>query len=124
MNAKKYTLLALIAVLTGVAFYSMKGMLTPYVSFSRAMAGGEYVQIIGARDKGSSPEHGVGFFTFTLRDGDGAIMKVRHQGTKPLNFEHADQVVALGVYNNKTGEFDADKLLVKCPSKYSRENKQ
>jgi len=48
-------------------------------------------------------------------------MRIRYSGVKPLNFEHAKQVVALGKYNKSDKIFEADKILVKCPSKYTKE---
>jgi cytochrome c-type biogenesis protein CcmE len=38
---------------------------------------------------------------------------------KPANFEDAVSIVAIGRYEN--GVFAAEKLLVKCPSKYQGE---
>ncbi|MGH9361973.1 MAG: cytochrome c maturation protein CcmE, partial [Thermoanaerobaculia bacterium] len=37
---------------------------------------------------------------------------------KPANFEDAISIVAIGRYDQAGGEFAADQLLVKCPSKY------
>ena len=46
-------------------------------------------------------------------------MLVRYKGVKPDNFDEAYHVVAIGKY---TGDaFAADKLLIKCPSKYEAE---
>ncbi|HOK54623.1 MAG TPA: cytochrome c maturation protein CcmE [Armatimonadota bacterium] len=55
---------------------------------------------------------------FFIRDTKGEEMKVIYKGVKPSNFEHADRVVAVGKYHN--GAFQAEKLLVKCPSKYQK----
>jgi cytochrome c-type biogenesis protein CcmE len=65
-------------------------------------------------------EHYEGYFTFTMKDAAGLSLKVRYEGAKPLNFEHAANVVALGSYNAGEKRFEAEKLLVKCPSKYQR----
>jgi cytochrome c-type biogenesis protein CcmE len=43
---------------------------------------------------------------------------VRYHGVKPANFEDAVSIVAIGRYDAAASEFAADKLLVKCPSKY------
>ncbi len=124
MNHKKLILPVLVVVFAGVAFFSMRDMLTPYVPFNKAMESGDYVQIIGSRDRQAKPVHGEGYFSFTLKNKTGAVMKVRHKGSKPLNFEHAEQVVAMGTYDRDNNLFEADKILVKCPSKYTRENKK
>ncbi len=45
-------------------------------------------------------------------------MRVRYKGLKPANFEEAISIVAIGRYDASASEMHADKLLVKCPSKY------
>ena len=55
-----------------------------------------------------------------MKDEEGAAMKIMHTGTKPLNFEHAEKIVVIGKYNTIKKQFNADKILVKCPSKYKR----
>jgi cytochrome c-type biogenesis protein CcmE len=40
---------------------------------------------------------------------------------KPSNFEQAVSIVAIGNYDVKTGNFIAESLLVKCPSKYQEQ---
>jgi cytochrome c-type biogenesis protein CcmE len=44
---------------------------------------------------------------------------VTYRDVKPANFEEAVSIVAIGTY--RTGAFHAEKLLVKCPSKYQGE---
>jgi cytochrome c-type biogenesis protein CcmE len=43
---------------------------------------------------------------------------VRYKGLKPANFEDAISIVAIGQFDDGAKEFEANKLLVKCPSKY------
>ena len=43
---------------------------------------------------------------------------MRYHGVKPANFEDAISIVAIGHYESGRDEFVANKLLVKCPSKY------
>ena len=45
-------------------------------------------------------------------------MRVAYRGVKPGNFEDAVSVVAIGRYDPAQRVIAADKLLVKCPSKY------
>jgi cytochrome c-type biogenesis protein CcmE len=124
MNVKRIVGIIIVAACVGVAAFSMRGMLTPYVSFADAMKSGEYVQIIGERPRSAPVENSDGAFAFTLRGGDGASLRVLYRGVKPQNFEHADRIVALGTYDADSGVFVADRLLVKCPSKYSGEKRQ
>ena len=80
---------------------------------------GKYVQVIGKRAKSDVIDHDEKGFSFSMKDDSGAILNVYHAGVKPLNFEHTEQVVALGKFSGENSIFVADKILVKCPSKYS-----
>ncbi len=121
MNAKRVIGSLIVIACVAVAAYSMRGMITPYVSLAEAKRSGEYVQVIGVRQKSSPVEHSEGSFSFTLRDEEGTSFRVVHNGTKPQNFEHADKIVALGAWDAGRGVFAADRILVKCPSKYTGE---
>ena len=111
-----------LAFLITAVFFVSDDILSPYVPFKEAKAGpGKYVQIIGKLDKTAPVTHREGEFTFTAIDKEGTRMRVLHRGTKPQNFEHTDQVVMLGKYRNDGDLFEADKVLVKCPSKYKRQ---
>jgi cytochrome c-type biogenesis protein CcmE len=44
-------------------------------------------------------------------------MKVIYNGAKPQDFEMSEQIVVTGRAEN--GVFKADKILMKCPSKYN-----
>ncbi len=46
-------------------------------------------------------------------------MEVRYHGQKPDQFDQAHHIVAIGRYDGTA--FQADKLLIKCPSKYEKE---
>ncbi len=96
-----------------------KNILSPYVPLDTARArAGSYVQIIGTFDRSVRIVHDDGKFSFRLVDANGATMDVEHGGPVPQNFEHAEQVVLLGAFNSDRGIFEAEKVLVKCPSKY------
>ena len=123
MKAKYILIIILVLFFGSVAFYSISDMMTPYVSFNQAIKSGEYVQVIGKLVKAQPVHHTEGSFSFHMKNDEGTRLKVVHDGTKPLNFEHAQQVVALGSYDSTTGTFIADRLLVKCPSKYTKEQK-
>ena len=43
-------------------------------------------------------------------------MPVTYRGVRPGNFEQATSLVAIGTYRGEA--FQADQILVKCPSKY------
>jgi cytochrome c-type biogenesis protein CcmE len=121
---KYRTILIFIAglILLVVAIFSLSDdILSPYVPFREAKSNpGKYVQIIGILDKSTPVTYREGGFTFTIIDKDGTKMKVIHRGPEPQNFQHTDQVVVLGKYQNEGDIFNADKVLVKCPSKYRK----
>ncbi len=123
MNYKKIILILLILSFVVVAIYSMSGVLTPYVSFKSAIESESYVQVIGKLNKSIPVRHYEGYFTFNLKDDNGALLDVLYRGAKPLNFEHTDQIVALGLFSSQKNIFEAEKILIKCPSKYKKENK-
>lgn len=109
-----------IAVIVGFAIFSVftyTESLTPYVTFAQAKEAKHAVQVRGvlANHQISTSENGKKLH-FTLRDEAGAEVPVIYNGIRPDNFEHATSVVAIGKY--QTNLFIAEKLLVKCPSKY------
>jgi cytochrome c-type biogenesis protein CcmE len=59
------------------------------------------------------------FLSFKLRDEHGEVMPVEYRGVIPGNFDQAVSVVAIGKYQGD--HFEAQQLLVKCPSKYQAE---
>ena len=124
MNYKKLIVLLFVVCFLIIAFFSMRGVLTPYVSFQEAKQLDKYVQIIGSLEKTAGITYAVGSISFSLSDDDNTVMRIIYSGPKPLNFEHAQQVVALGKYDRSGNVFKADKILTKCPSKYTKENRK
>ncbi len=110
----------LILAFAGFALASFQQSLTPYVPFEQARATDRVVQVAGGLVQGSSSyDTGTSSLHFTLVDEEtGETMPVRYEGLKPANFEDAVSIVAIGSYSPQAGDFEADKLLVKCPSKY------
>jgi cytochrome c-type biogenesis protein CcmE len=114
-----FIFIAGLGLLVAAVFFLSEDILSPYVPFREAMSGPDkYVQVIGRLDKSVPVIHRVGEYSFTLIDKDGTKMSAVHRGTKPQNFEHTEQVVMLGRYRAGDALFEADKVLVKCPSKY------
>jgi cytochrome c-type biogenesis protein CcmE len=113
------SLLVLLSIGFGVTAF--KKSLTPYISFAEARRSGSSVQVNGVL---ADPAHvsydaGKSELVFALKDDKNEVMDVVYKGVKPVNFEQATNVVAIGSY--KDGRFAADQLLVKCPSKYQAE---
>ena len=55
-------------------------------------------------------------FTFLMMDENQQEQKVFHPNPIPQDFERSEQVVVVGAYRENI--FIADKILLKCPSKY------
>lgn len=73
---------------------------------------GEIVGIVPSPDKLS--------FKFLMIDENGDEQMVFHPNPMPTDFIRSEQVVIVGNYNEDN--FIADKILLKCPSKYQEEN--
>jgi cytochrome c-type biogenesis protein CcmE len=111
---------ALLLAFVGFSLLSFKQTLTPYVTYHEACATDRMVQVAGALEKGSSSYRvAEGQLVFTLKEPKThENLRVRYKGVRPGNFDDAISIVAIGRYDAKTSEFEANKLLVKCPSKY------
>jgi len=122
---RKRHIIGLTVILTFVAFsfFAFRSSLTPYVSFAQAKTANGTVQVRGvlASDKITVSENGK-TVKFQLRDEAGEAVTVIYSGTKPDGLEQATGIVAVGRY--QSGQFQAEKLLVKCPSKYQGSVKQ
>jgi cytochrome c-type biogenesis protein CcmE len=111
----------LLVAFAGFSLASFKEALTPYVSYGEARdAAGRAVQVAGGlQPESTSYDEVAGYLHFTLVDKEsGELMPVRYEGIKPANFNEAISIVAIGRFDDASGELQANKLLVKCPSKY------
>lgn len=110
----------LVIAFAAFSLLSFKQSLTPYVTYAEAQAAPRVVQVAGGLEKETfyyDEEKGTLHFTLLDPESDD-VLKVRYDGLKPANFEDAISIVAIGRFDEATDEFHADKLLVKCPSKY------
>ena len=108
----------LLLAFAGFAFTSFQQTLTPYVGFREAQSMDRTLQVAGALVRNSS-SYEDGILLFTIEEpGTGETLQVAYTGVKPGNFEDAISVVAIGRWDGGRGVIAADKLLVKCPSKY------
>jgi cytochrome c-type biogenesis protein CcmE len=120
---KPKLMLGLLLVVASIGFgvTSFKNSLTPYISFAEARRSGSSSQVNGTLADPASVKYDVdkSELAFALKDDKNEVLPVVYHGVKPANFEQATSVVAIGTY--KDGRFEADQLLVKCPSKYQAE---
>jgi len=106
-----------IAAVIGLSSLFTGGGMISYVSFGEARTAENNVQVMGEiQDSGSSYNSDTRDFSFFITNETGDRMKVIYGGTRPGNFDQATSVVCIGKYRDDA--FYADKLLVKCPSKY------
>lgn len=115
--------IAIIVLSVVLGYYGLSASMRPYTtSVAEAKTTNRGVQLAGFL--GSKGEYNdAGQFTFLLQDSAGNMVTVVSNEPKPSNFEQAVSIVAIGQYDEKTGEFMAENLLVKCPSKYQEQMK-
>ncbi len=120
---KPKLIFGLLLVAASIAFgvTSFQKSLTPYVPFAEARRSGLSSQVNGTLSDPSTVRYNVdkAELVFALQDDKHEVLEVVYKGVKPANFEQATSVVAIGTF--KDGRFEADQLLVKCPSKYQAE---
>lgn len=107
-----------IVIIVAALAYGAKAFVsgvTPYVTFDQARHADTTVQVMGALDK-SSIRYGKGTLDFALMSKNGDRLPIAFPGSQPADFRMATQVTAIGKYDGRV--FQADNLLVKCPSKY------
>jgi len=102
---------------------SLKNSMTPYVPLEKARQVKTTVQIKGERIPGTEEfDIEAKVLRFQMKDPKGEVFDVEFNGVKPANFEQAREIVAIGKFRD--GKFEAEQLLVKCPSKYQAEGVQ
>jgi cytochrome c-type biogenesis protein CcmE len=120
MKPKYIIGILIILVFIVFAAINLSKSLTPYVSLDDAKKSSKVVQVKGQRVVGSENfDVDKKVFTFKMTDEKGEQFSVIYNGVKPANLEEAEEIVVIGRYTQ--GQFEADQLLVKCPSKYQAE---
>ncbi|MBP2628490.1 MAG: CcmE/CycJ protein [Firmicutes bacterium] len=109
--------IGIIAIVIIFCAVSLKNSLTPYVTFAQAKTISGSVQVRGVLvSEQMVMTDGGKAVKFKLLDENGQEAIIVYKGTKPDGLEQAASIVAIGKYQNN--QFVAEKLLVKCPSKY------
>ena len=120
-------------IIIGIAIaviVSTAGDASSYVTFKEAATMAEdgddaKVHVVGRLKKNEGgeimgmvyqPSVNPNYFEFELIDQNNDLKKVVYTNPKPQDFERSEQIVVIGKMNN--GVFVADKILMKCPSKY------
>ena len=112
----------IIAIAIGVIISTYADSST-YGSFSDAQETQKELHVVGKLVKNKemvyNPEVDANYFSFYMIDNQGKECKVEFTGTKPQDFERSEQIVLTGQMDN--GKFQANKILMKCPSKYKQD---
>jgi len=116
---KRRHVIGIVAISVFIAYstISFNNALTPYVTFAQAKQTSGVVQVRGvvANDRAAIMNKDKKF-QFVLRDETGEEAPIIYNGMKPDGFDQAASIVAVGKFSGS--QFAAEKLLVKCPSKY------
>jgi cytochrome c-type biogenesis protein CcmE len=127
MKISHILLIVAIAAAVGVIIMSA-GDSSTYVTFDEALAQAkegrtQSLHVVGELKKDGAG-HVIGItpgadrvsFSFLMVDDKGKEQQVQYNEPMPTDFTKSEKVVVVGRYRNDT--FVADKILLKCPSKY------
>ena len=100
------------------AGFALRGSIRQSLTVKEVMASsGEPCSVYGRAVKGATHyDMRAGRLDFILEDDKGNRMPVIYRKPKPETFDTADKIRATGAYRD--GAFQADELILKCPSKY------
>jgi cytochrome c-type biogenesis protein CcmE len=132
---KKTHLAAILIIAVAIAvIISTAGDASTYVTFEEAYSlaqdgSNEKIHVVGqlAKDR-SGNVRGVNLsadklsFSFTMVDEADQSQEVVYYEPMPIDFLKSEQVVVIGSYQGDV--FKADKILMKCPSKYQENELQ
>jgi cytochrome c-type biogenesis protein CcmE len=119
----------IIAVAIGI-IASTAGDASTYVTFGKAAAmakegDADAVHVVGKVTKDAqghvtdlvyNPAIDPNRFEFTLVDNDNRPQRVIYNSPKPQDFDRSEQIVIVGAMQGD--HFQANKIILKCPSKY------
>lgn len=114
-----------VVVLAAVVFGALAfaNTLTPYVSIAEARSSDRSVQVHGFLKEVQGYD-GNGHFRFIIVDDEGDELLIVYDRPRPANFEQATGFVVNGRYDPAADFFRANKVLVKCPSKYQEQGEE
>lgn len=119
---KKLHIIGLVLIAVAVAaIIAFSSDYTSYENFSKAFENeGKVYNIVGeltsTEDFEYDPQKDPNRFVFKMIDNEGKTSKVVYSAPKPQDFERSEQIVVTGKAKGEI--FIADKILMKCPSKY------
>ena len=121
---KKSSIFGLVVIAIAIAvIISVYSSSSTYGTFSDAQETESQLQVVGQLDKGKDLQYDAtkdaNYFSFYMNDNKGQNCKVVFSGAKPQDFERSEQIVLTG--QMRGNEFHASKILMKCPSKYTKD---
>lgn len=123
----KYLIFGLVAIAAAIGYIvSLSADVSTYVTFdTAAQHEGKEFHVVGkvnfSKPQEYNPQANANLFTFYMNDTLGVEKKVLLNKAKPQDFEKSQQVVVIGKI--AAGDFIANDILMKCPSKYNEVNK-
>jgi cytochrome c-type biogenesis protein CcmE len=130
MKTTHIVIIVVIAVAIGIIITSA-GDSSTYVNFDQAhemsLTGNKNsIHVVGELKKdyagkvtGIAPGADKVSFSFVMIDDKGKEQLVQYNQPMPADFTRSEKVVVIGRYQNDS--FIADKILLKCPSKYQEQ---
>jgi cytochrome c-type biogenesis protein CcmE len=121
MKKTSIIIIVLIALAIG-AIISTTSDASSYENFGVATENpGKEFHIVGTlnktKEKYFDPKKDANYFTFYLIDDKGEEQKVVYHAPEPADFERSEKIVIIGKMDGD--HFEASKILLKCPSKYT-----
>jgi len=125
---KRTHIIALVIIAVAVAaLVSSLSESSTYADLNEAFADpGREFHVVGTLDKSRpivyEPSRNASLTEFTMTDLKGRSCTVKLAKAKPQDLERSERLVLIGEANAQ-GEFEARDMLMKCPSKYTEQNK-
>ena len=121
---KKTHIIALIVIAAAVGYILFSSAdFSTYETFKSATDATKTHHVVGTLVKEIpleyDPQIDPNHFAFHMKDNNGEIQRVVFKGAKPQDFERSEQIVLTGRMGVEY--FQAEKILMKCPSKYNKE---
>jgi len=121
MKKSSIIIIVLIALAIG-AIISTSADASSYENFAVATENpGKEFHVVGnlnrQKEKYFDPKKDANYFSFYLIDEKGQEQKVVYHAPEPADFERSEKIVIIGKMEND--HFEASKILLKCPSKYT-----
>ena len=118
---KPKTIIGLIAMVgfASLLFLNFGEQVGGYMGFEEAAETQARAHVVGqwVEDRQTSYDPASNVFSFYMKDELGVVRQVRYINPKPASFQDAEKLVVEGHLKGEV--FEAEHILMKCPSKYN-----